>query len=153
MTRVFSAVWPQVRVWVFSLKPGSRPGQRWDRSPDAWSHLSTSTCTRTTTSCGRWSSDIYKHFIFCVFVQTSNKIMSQQHISTFPLLSRTARLLLRSAAVIRLRPQSCKNFHFYQHQNKTFEPLNKWIFLHHIYFEVYNFTLKVSENTLKCFFY
>lgn len=51
---LYCFLWSQEKVWAFSLKPGSKRGQRWVRSPDAWCHLNTSTCTRTTTWCGRW---------------------------------------------------------------------------------------------------
>lgn len=54
LSPLYCFLWSQEKVWAFSLKPGSKRGQRWVRSPDAWCHLNTSTCTRTTTWCGRW---------------------------------------------------------------------------------------------------
>lgn len=72
---LYCFLWSQEKVWAFSPKPGSKRGQRWVRSPDAWCHLNTSTCTRTTTWCGRWGD---------VHVQTALSQLSCFGVFLFP---------------------------------------------------------------------
>lgn len=46
------------RAWASSPRPGSRQAQRWVHLLARSSPLNTWTCSRTTTSCGRWESSV-----------------------------------------------------------------------------------------------